>query len=345
MAIIHNLSNLSDNLSGFDPVEGIADGTNIGKEWLMWKIFTGMQAFDPHIKLITSSSPTPAFLQSEAGLIQSEPAQSASNINHNLRFYYDNDAGLSQSPQSALIYEMSTQATSTGYWIVFWMRIRFKVDGSTLFAPSASSVLWEGWTDNNWAGQVCMWQTSSATTNVMANIPKMIFWKSQNANMIMTISKIDGSCKGVLTWFTPTWTGYKHNVGAITQGVNLSSVVFMNGTGFAGYIEGFSESYDADNDAMINDVSFTNSAGRLPTNLFTFGGVNNLVGGNLWVSVVNNTDFKVLTSSAIEGILLANTTAANRNAGTIYVYNSKNYLHSGNCYDGRDYYKVLYELG
>ncbi len=345
MAVTHNLSDPSDNLSGFDPVEGIVDGTVIGKEWLMWKIFTGMQAFDPHIKIITSSTPTPAFLQSEAGVIQSEPVQNATNTNRNLRFYYDNDAGLLQSPQSALIYEMTTQSTSTGYLIVFWLRIRFKVDGSTLFTPPSGSFLWEGWTDNNWAQQVCMWQISSSTTNVMANVPKMIFWKSQNANMIMTISKVDGACRGVLTWFTPTWTGYKHNVGAITQGANFSSVAFMNGTGFGGYIEGFSESYEADSDSMVNDLSFTNSAGRLPTNLFTFGGVNNLVGGNLWVSILNNTDFKALTSNAIEGILLANTTAANMNAGSIYVYNTKHYLHGGNCYDGRNYYKALYELG
>ena len=59
MAIIHNLTSIASNLSGFDPTAEVTPGSAVGKSWLLWRIFEALAAFDTTIKKITDSLPHP----------------------------------------------------------------------------------------------------------------------------------------------------------------------------------------------------------------------------------------------------------------------------------------------
>lgn len=337
MAVAHNLTSITDNLSGFDPVNGITDGTTIGNQWIMWKLFEGLSAFDTTIKKITNASPTPTFLQGSVGSgFQTEPAQNA-NGTGTLRFYKTNDAGLSQTPASAIICEWNDGGS---YASLFFNYFRYLIDGGALYSPSTTNTVQNGAVSQN-SVYYNGWTT---TGTVNANVPKVIFWKSSNANCLMAINKNTGAYQGCLIWFTPVISGYKHTVGAITQGLHSNFIVSVNVAGGTHYMEGIAQQSEGSSTVIGNSLSPLCSAGILPSSVFTFSSVNNLIGGKLRFAVNNDSTFKII-SEEIEGVLLVNPSAASAAVGQISQFNSTYYLNCGNISDGRVTHKILLELG
>lgn len=343
MAISHNLSTVNDNLSGFNPVAAESDGTTIGKSWLLWKIFEGLSAFDTNIIKITNAAPTPAFLQSEAGTaLQTEPAKNRATAGDYLRFYMANDVGLSQTPANAIVYEMKLQIGNASYSICAF-KLRHIIDGSVVYAPSADSDTFP--LSGTSIGQNFYVPLFATTTTIMSNIPKIFFWKSANANAIMGINKVDGTYSGGGLWYNPSISGYRHNVGVITDGVNARLTIINNPYGGgAGYIEPFTQTYQAVVSALASGLSPLCSAGSMPTNLFTFSSINNLIAGKLRFGVKHDSQIKLITDE-IEGIILANPTAVNIGYGQIYSWNSKYYMQHSLISDGRETHRLLLELG
>ncbi|MEW6507173.1 MAG: hypothetical protein AB1432_05450 [Bacteroidota bacterium] len=340
MAITHNLASISNNLSGFDPVIDVIEGSSIGRSWLLWKLFEGLSAFDPNIKKITDSAPTPTFLRSEVGSnLQVEPVLNRAVLNDSIKFYMTNDPGLTKSPPSAIIYELLITHLGNGLCTV---RVHHKIEGGTTYSPVGSNLILDA-TISLSERNLCLYSFTN-TTQEKSAIHKFIFWKSSNANLVMAIDKWNQAYKGYLAWHNPTFTGYRHNVGSITEGLDHRSTIFTNANNGFTFIEGIGRHFYADLSTLGADLSPLCSGGTMPTGLFTFGAANNLIAGKLRFAVKKDSEFKVI-SNEIEGILLANPSAANYLAGQIYKYNTKFYLHGNNMSDGRVNYKVLFELG
>jgi hypothetical protein len=345
MAISHNLATINDNLSGFDPVAGEVDGTTIGKDYVMWQIFDAMRTFDTRIKLITASSPTPAFLQGVVGSLVSAPAKNTSTTTNTIRFYMSDDPGLSQATPNAIVYELAKFTSATSGYIIFFPRVKHLVSGGTLFVPTTSSWVSELWTANNNTDQACMWMANGGTTTTMSLIPKIIFWKTSNSFMLMSINKANGVPLGTMGFTYKGWAGYKHNVGAITEGLDINGMVGFNGRTFGVAFEGITQTSVQAFNSVNGGLSIINSSGRLPSNLFTFSGINNVMFGKIWLCSATDTTFIIQQTSALEGIFTANTIAVSVGAGTIYQYNTKYYLVGFNFNDGRDTWRILFELG
>lgn len=349
MAIVHNLSTITDNLSGFDPVSGEVDGTTIGKSYIIWQIVQALIAFDTNFAIITSGSPTPTFLQAEAGTVTSAPAKSATGtINQAaIRLYKTNDPGLSQTPQSAMIYEFNTTSDiTTSNNNLFAFAIRFKISGGTTYAPTTIGILTQN--DNTGTGSAnnCIvnlgFQGGSTTT--MAQIPKIIFIKTADSLLIMSINKGTGLAAGYGYLINPsTWTAYKHNVGASTEGLHLRMTAFINANGGANGIEGVVQLFTGQLAIGVpTGFSIVTSAGQLPTNQFTYSSNNYYMTNKLRVGLNDGTNFKSI-SNELEGVILLNASVAG-SAGTIISLNSVYYLWGNSVNDGRDNYRILYRL-
>ena len=342
MAILHNLSDVADNLSGFDPVDGIS-GT-VGRSWILWKIMEGLLAFDSNIKKITNTSPTPTFLQGEVGSnLQTEPARSRSTTGDSIRFYHANDPGLLESPQHAIVYEFRVGATS-GYGLNLF-RVRFVKDGSAVYAPgSDSDILNTGNSTNIY--HMYNFGIGSPTFTDMSLIPKVIFWKSANVNAIMAVNKSTSLFAGGFIWANPAFAGYRNTVGAITDGVDHRCSVHFNAASGSSFIEAFTQTYAGSPTTVVGGLSPICLAGQLPTGLFSFNSVSNLIHSYLRIGIKNDASLKSV-SDQLEGIVLANPTAANQSYASVYRYTADStwYLHFGLINDGRETHKLLLELG
>jgi len=253
----------------------------------------------------------------------------------------ENDPGLSKSPPSATIYEWKLSNISYGLCTV---KVHHKIQGSSTYSPISDNVIIDGAATTVEASMIRTYFGGSPTTSNFNSIPKVIFWKSSNANLVMAINKADQSYQGYLVWYNPTFNGYRHNMGAITEGLNHRATLFTNANNGFAFIEGFVPHYYANISGLGADLSPLCSAGSMPTGLFTFGSANNLIAGKLRWAIKKDSELKVI-SNEVEGILLANPSAANYLAGQIYKYNTKYYLHGNNMNDGRVNHKVLFELG
>lgn len=343
MAISHNLSIINDNLSCFDPVAQEADGISFGKGWLLWKIFEGMSTFDSNIKKITNTSPTPSFLQSEAGTtLQIEPAKNRTVNGDFIRFYMTNDAGLSQTPSSATIYEMSIVNYNYPDRGMLSFKIKHKIDGQSVYAPS-NELFNTADPYGNYANTF-YGVTFSYYTSTKAEIPKIIMWKSANANVMSVIDKVNGGTRGGLIWYNPIITGYRNNIGIITNGLNTRLTILGNIKEGSCYIEPFTQNCESSIGSIVSGLFPLCSAGSLPTNLFTFNNINNLIAGKLKFSMKNNTQIKLITDE-IEGIILANPTAVSLSYNQIYKWNNKYYIVFGTINDKIEKQMILLELG
>ncbi len=346
MAILHNLSNIADNLSGFDPVEGITDGTTVGRSWLVWKLFEGLTAFFPNLVKITNSAPTPTFLQGDVGAnLQTEPALNRSSSSDFIRFYDTNDPGLTLSPPRAIIYEWKVNSSGTVGMNLIDMKLLYHISGSALFNPFGTFSFAQNTTDSRYSIYNPNFPT---TTTTMINVPKVIFWKSSNYYGFLPISKINGVTAGgfFMLPLSRTLQGYKHNVGAITNdGLNIHFTMLLTGLGMQ-YIEGSELEYatNTSSQTALTNISLLSSMGRPPTGLFIFNSLQNVIGGFLRIGYVNSTKIKILTEP-IEGVLLCDGTAVNSSAGTIAQYSNKYYYHWYNYSDGFVNYRALIELG
>lgn len=347
MSIVHNLSNITDNLSGYDMVSGESDGTTIGKSYLIWQFVQGLIAFDSNFTIITSSSPTPSFLQAEVGTVTSAPAKNAAGTMNQaaIRLYRADDPGLSQTPQSAIIYEINTTSDVGGNNNLFALALRFKISGGTTYAPTTLGVLTAN--DNNVGSSLnCIISLgfATSTTTTMSNIPKLIFIKTSDSTLVMAIKKSDGSCMGYGYIINPSsLTSYKHNVGVCTEGLHLRSTIFINALGGASGIEGVTQTFAGQLTAGTpSGITLLTSSGQLPANQFTYSGNNYYMSNKLRVGLNDGSLFKSI-SGEIEGVLLLNSSVAG-NAGSIISLNSVYYLFGTTLSDGRDTYKILFRL-
>lgn len=344
MATAHNLTVISNNLSGYDGAAGQVDGTTVGKSYVTWKLFQALLAFDSNLKMITSSSPTPAFLQAEVGTLIAEPLVSRSNSADTIRFYFANDAGLSATTPSAVIY---TWTVASGNNVLVMVTVSHKITGGSIWTPASQTITGSALTNNFFFSS-----TWTITTTVMNNIPRFIFWKSDNATMIMSIQKSDGAYLGVLTIFNPSFTGYRTTISAITDGTNFRMPVFLTGNSISttssaqiSIIEPFTTYYiTGGSNSQPATFSTLCSVGTLPTALLTINGVSTLVCGSLKFGFCAPTTIKAI-SSYIDGVVLAHVTAVSGAIGLITPYNSVYYILGCQITDGRDFHRILYHLG
>lgn len=348
MAITHNLSDIADNLSCFDPVAGEVDGTTIGRSWLVWKIFEELTAQWTNFAKITNASPTPVFLQGDVGSnLQTEPAKNRNGNNDTIRFYDKNDPGLLLATPQTIVYEWRVASSGATGVNSIDMRMLFHRSGSALYTPMATSTFVTGTTPG---ANISIYAPSMAgTTTTMNNIPKVIFWKSSNIYVMMSIDKGTGEYRGYFGMVNTglSCAGYKHNVGAITHdGDEINFGILFSGSGIQ-YLEGRTSDYGTTLSAQqtVTQINSMNSIGRSPTGLYTFSSINNIIGGNLKFGVLNTVTFKVV-SDPLEGVLACSSTASPNNPGTITIYNNTYYLHLGSILDNTSYsHKLLLELG
>ena len=355
MAIIHNLSDPTDNLSGFDPAAGHSDGETIGSGWVYWKICEAMRAFDSNWKLITASSPTPTFLQAEVLGLVAEPALNfqSSTTSGAIRMYRADDPGLAAATPSAFIYHFGS-ASSSYYRYGMTMGLYYKVSGgsiatafvggagagnfSTFNAYYASSPQYKPYASNR-AG-------SSTTTTTMANIAKCVFWKSSNCFMITGIDKVDNSYKGHLALFFPSNAGYRDGIGATTEGTDLAAVYGFTHDGTMG-VERFSETITYSYNNVSSLLSPMCSGGIMGSALMNWSSANQLISGKLRFGLYNDTSGHLLKciSDEIEGIRIVNTSQSGLAAvGGIQTLSGKYFMTGGYMRDGRVTQRCLYEL-
>ncbi|MEM3091536.1 MAG: hypothetical protein QXD05_00160 [Candidatus Pacearchaeota archaeon] len=338
MAISHNLSDISNQLSCVDPVAGIS-GT-VGRSWLMWKIFDLLRNFDSNVKLITNSDPTPTFLQNEVGVLTSEPAQSRSTANDTINFYLANDPGLSQNPKSVLIFAFKT-ASVASYNSLFEVNVSFKIEGGTKTTPI---ILTSGSSSNTNQFAYGI-ETISSTFTDMSLAPKLLLWKSSNANLIMGIRKSNGDYYGSGLIVNPSYAGYKTNIGSITEGLNFRAVAALTANPYHSFYEGFGNFGSAQTGASPpSGLSPLTSAGSLPTALLTWGGNQYAITSKLRIGITDGANVKAV-SDEIEGLYLVNPNAVAGNYGTISLINNKYYLKAGAVHDGRETHRIILELG
>jgi hypothetical protein len=334
MAITHNLSSASNNLSGFDPVAGEVDGTTFGRNWLLWKVFDAWRTFDTRITLITASSPTPTFLQAEVGTILSVPAKNASSTNQTIRFYMNDDPGLAEATPNAMVFEMHTGPDISSSVALFNFQLRFVKSGSATTTTSGDifGIRDAGITIYNNNSPLALGYSTSTTTTT-GLIPKVIFYKSGNLFGLFGIRKDTAVIAGGGFFVKPTWSGYINTSGSLDEGVNLNAITwFLNSVGQACY-EGFSNTALGSYNAINAQNNMILLGGLMPSSTFTVSGVVYLISGVVRVAINNNTNFKAVTNE-LEGLIYAHSSALTAGTGTISVYNNKYYLNLGSHSDG-----------
>lgn len=352
MAITHNLATASNNLSGYDPVEGESDGTTIGKNYIVWQIFQGLKAFDSNVEMISGSGATPDWLAPASGNMMVAPAKNSNTTHKYVNWYYKNDPGLSGSIPNVWMYEWGTGTVASNYNKLS-VGIKHIISGSAAYRPFASGSI----VDNTAAGFTSTYTKTVAylanfttTTTTMANIPKVIFWKSNNLNSMMAINKADGVYYGYFNWYTPTYTGYRASLsGSFTQGTNMNAIAFTNGDTGNTWVEGFTQQYGTSLTAQVNGMSVVTSAGTMPTIKFNMGTDLSLITGKIRIGLGGETAYFKAISDEIEGLFYCNVAAVGDLAGTIIFLNSKYYLvlNTLDCSDtGNEYLvRALLELG
>ena len=350
MPITHNLSVINNPSSGVNPLAGRSIGETIGRSWLLWKIFSLYSAFDTNVKLITNSYPTPSFLQSEAGTnLQTEPELNRSVIGDFIRFYRTDDLGLVQSTPNAIIYEWRIQSINS--LSLCTIRLRSKISGDTTYTPGEDDNIINGNTNNHTQAMYILPSTSATwvlnDSNINGLFGNLIFWKSSNANLIMSIKPSDNSFLGYWLYFTCGFTGFRSGIGTITNGQHINCRISLPPFGTGAYIEAVTKNYNAT--AMSNcpdNLSPIVLAGQLPSSLFSISGEDRLIYSKLRFGVKSDSQFKII-SDEIEGVIVGHQ-AATGAVGTIQKYNPNNqyYLHGHAINDGRDSnYRPIFLLG
>lgn len=329
MAIVHNLATASNNLSGYDPVEGETDGTTIGKTYIVWQIFQGFKAFDTNVVMVSSSGDTPSWLANESGSIMSEPEKNASTTNQHIKWFYKNDPGLSGSIPNAWVYQWGTTTDVTLNRNLISVAVRHITSGSSPYVPFSSGSIVVNDPGNVDAPEQDMYQVgfNTSTTTTMALIPKVLFWKSNNATTLMGINKSDGTYEGYLTWYHPEYTGYRASVsGSFTQGTDFNAVAFTNAYTGNTWVEAFTQQFGTLLSQQVNGMSLVTSAGTMPTIKFNMGTDLSLITGKIRIGLGGEgAHFKAI-SDEIEGLYYCNVSAVSDLAGTIIFLNSKYYL-------------------
>lgn len=344
MAIIHNLSDPSNNLSGLDLVDGISDGTTVGKSWLLWKLFEEFSSFDTTVRKITNSSPTPTFLQSYVGSnLQSEPALNRAVAGDSIRWYKTDDPGLSQTPANTVFYEWKIM--HTGFPQFFTTRIYHLIDGGTLYNPTTDGTFHILSTT---IGNSPIFINVYATTTVMADVPKIIFYKSNGLLVIMGINKTTGTDMSYALLFNPVFTGYKVGIGSTTEGVNHRGLLFILRSKLQGVFEAYAPVFNTNagggGATVAAGLDIMNSGGSMPSSLFSFNSENNLMAGKLRLGIKHDTIVKTI-SEEIEGVRLVNPSVATLpGIGAIAIFNGKYFLGLNTIHDGRQDHKMLLEL-
>lgn len=293
MAILHNLSDPSNNLTGFDPVGGIAEGTTIGNNYVVRKIVDNLLATNPNFKEITNADPTPVFLQAHPSTIPAVPLVGRNVSNEYINLYRTDDAGLSQATPSCFIYQFIM--TNTSYKISMIFRAYHKTSGgsiSVVYSPDIFGI-------NSGSGDCIYYNPLS----LVSSYHKVAIWSSANALYLASINRSTGDLAGGILIHFPNYTGYNRLTGAITYGLDRNLLSWQNhNAGGTACLEMVSNLYNYNNNDIPTKISYICSIGLLPSNTFTLSGVQRFVTGKLRLAI-NEGDFK-LVSEEFEGVSL-----------------------------------------
>lgn len=342
MAIIHNLADITDNLSGFDPVAGISDGTTVGNSYILYKIGQALISFDSNLKIVTNSSPTPSWLQSSVGSgLATEPAMNRSVTSDSIRFYWVNDLGLSASTPHCWVWELKAAGATGGNSkissFIFW------VNSSTgAYSPLATTSV----ADTTTANTGFFTTSYTTSTTVMAYVPKIIFRRSSNAMHLVAINKVTNAYAGMISIYMPVIaSAYRPTIGACTHADNIHFYFSHNNNGGMSYIEPFTQNYYASSTARSTATYQFTSCGHPPSTLFTFNSANNMIAGKYKFGLKNDTNL-ILVTEEIEGLLVVNNLNNSLgNYGGIILVNGTYYLNGHYFSDGLNTFKTLYYLG
>lgn len=355
MAIIHNLLDPTNNLSGYDPVDGISDGTTIGKSYIMWKMWAGMSTFNTNFKLITNSSPTPTFLQGATAGLVAEPAQSRSTASDVIRFYDTTDPGLSQATPCAFIHEIAMYSTSNYFYYGFYKKLYHLMSGGSVVDSGITNANWCAGTQTSAEQHIYQLNGAYGTTTTMADIPKIVFWKSSNVFMMYGINKADNTQRGamVLSSGAMNYTAYRHAVGLCTMGLNFNASFGVGGLSSSNpglyFYDAFSNTLAVNlvGSGLSSNITPVCSAGVMNTAIMNWDSADHLLSGKLRFGAFSDTAlhiFKAL-SDEIEGIKILNSGQAGIGTyGTIQIFEGKYYLNYGNISDGRVAQRMIFEL-
>jgi len=345
MAVFTNLTTASDNLSGFDPVDGISDGTAVGKTYVMWKLFDALRTFDDRITLITSESATTlAWMTASSANIQSEPVITRATINDKIRFYMSNDTGLSASLPSAVVYEWWIY-NSTSYYGNFGVSIGHIISGSTYVLDLDRLI---ANIDNTLINNAFYWLINTATTTVMNNIPKAVFWKSSNATALIAISKADNTFRGGYVFGYPdVVSGYRETTGSLVEGENVQANVSFNFAGGCTFVNHFGATKEGSLTILSSTISILGSVGYLPTQMLVYSSSNHMMFGKFRFSCVELSGIpEIEVTEELEGLYFTNSTNATLPSfGGIAQYGTNYYISMGNNSDGRITHRLFLDLG
>ena len=348
MSVIHNLSDVTDHLTGFDPSEGMTGG--IGKGWLFWKLFDGLAAFNTNIRMITNASPTPAWLQGVAGTSTyfTEPAQSYTGGNgHEIRWYLITDPGLIQTTPNCIVYTFWLY--SNIYYQVQSLVLKSMVSGGSLNEGQGDTSIHYGSSgSDSYVSMGYKCDTSTWLKTIYTDIPKVIWWKSDNAFGQVAINKNDNTCMGGWNIFTPDWTGYKDGVGAITYGEHCNIGFALNLGGAQMAIDNISEYYYYSSYAVYaphDNIGLNVSSGSvIPSALLNWDSVDHLISAKLRINLVEHTKFAYITDE-IDGMKFTNNlNTAIGVGGVISTFNDAYYLTQYRISDDRQSYASLVYL-
>lgn len=348
MAISHNLSDVTNNLTGFDVAAGLTEGTTYGKTYILWQWLQGLIAFDSAWKIITAGSPTPVFLQGEVGTFTTAPALNRSVATDYFTLYRSDDPGLSAGTPNCCVYRFTNGHNST--YVMCYPKLTYLKSGVALYNP-AGVVIFSG-TTSGYANKAVSCVFGGTTNTITTVTRKTIFWKSSHLVMTMDISKADGSVTAFQAYLLPhIWTGYISNA-IISNGVNFHMTGALNaydsapsGSGWA-FIAGMTSDYFESGSSVPDRTTLLPSAGVLPSTMFSVAGTSYLISGKLAVSAHHLANYKAI-SPALEGIIIANPSAVVGSFGATVQYNGVWYLVGPLINSGRsttDTYRILFQL-
>lgn len=358
----HNLSNPADILSGFDPVAAYGDGTTIGNTFVARQYFGGLTAFDSRVQEITpSNTACPSWLLPLSGNLLGTVATNATS-NGNIRFFFSDDPGLTASTSSisanCIVHNWSYITTmasvNEGYIISY---VIFSLSGNSLYKKTSlssdSSVSFVFSSSENVASKmIAQHDGYASSTTIMNDIPKMIYWRSNDVIAMLAVDKDTTAVKGShFLRIKPHWQGFSSSAsatsssGTIINGENFNAIIQINSAYGALVFEGFNMFVSESGTSYANTDGLTNisSAGKLPNVAFSVSSLVKVVTSKLRMSLQPTATPKfICTSDELDNILLSDSSLYA--VSTIQLINGNYYLVNGLITDGKHNYNLLLQL-
>lgn len=346
MAYSHNLSDPSDITTGFDPVLGLA-GT-IGMTYVIRQIFGGLTAFDSNMQEVTASNTAcPTWLQALSGNLLGTVSQSSTDANIYLRFFRLDDPGLTASPPNCMMYRWQRLNYTATERNRIWHRMEYAVSGvgvKTEVTGTGSSDLWRYSFESG--RSYSLYHTSNYSSSDPNVFPKVMYWKSDNANFLMGIDKADNSHRGGgCISFHPNFSGYTLTgsvSGDIHIGENLNTIFYIGLGGGCGVFDGPTTEQRVDKLSKPSEVSVISSVGKLPSLSLSLSGQQRIVVSKFAMALQTDNNVITAVSEAMDSAYLVHNDVGG--SGEIVLYNSNYWLLDGYINDGLRTFDIALQL-